>query len=315
MNDRAWELATALREQAEDLRIAPVSLPGGGQILDFGVQARGGLKAGLRLAELCLSGLGEVRLESRQLGGRTWPAIATTTDAPLPACLLSQYAGWQIARGSFFGMGSGPMRAAAATEELFGQLNYQESPANCVGVLEAAALPDESVFEFLTEKTGVPAASTVLAVARTASLAGTVQVVARSVETALHQLHELEFDLSRIVSGYGTAPLPPVAHNDLTAIGRTNDAILYGGTVVLWVTGDDTSLKETGSRVPSSASPASGKPFLEIFEAAGRDFYAIDPALFSPAEVIFQNIETGHTFRFGELREDLLAVSFGLSPA
>ena len=69
--------------------------------------------------------------------------------------------------------------------------------------------------------------------APTASLAGGLQIVARSVETALHKLAELKFDLSRIISAHGTAPLPPVAANDLAAIGRTNDAILYGARVIL----------------------------------------------------------------------------------
>ena len=40
-------------------------------------------------------------------------------------------------------------------------------------------------------------------------------MVARSVETALHKLHELKFDLNQIVSAFGTAPLPPVATKDL----------------------------------------------------------------------------------------------------
>ena len=315
LNERSWLLAAHALEQAGELRIESITRPGGGRVLDFGIEARGGLQAGLRLAELCLAGLGQVRLESQTLAGQTWPAVTTTTDCPLEACLYSQYAGWQISAGEFFGMGSGAMRAAAAVENLFTEFVFRESPPHCVGVLETAALPADEVFEFISRKTQVPAGKTVLAVAPTASLAGTLQVVARSVETALHRLHELQFDLGRIVSGFGTAPLPPVAKNDLAAIGRTNDAILYGGKVVLWVTGGDDDVREVGEQVPSSASPASGKPFLDIFEEAGRDFYAIDPALFSPAEIVFQNIETGRSFRFGELREDLVARSFGLATA
>ena len=79
----------------------------------------------------------------------------------------------------------------------------------------------------------VEPSSVTLLVAPTASLAGGVQVVARSVETAMHKLAELKFDLARIVSAHGSAPLPPVAGDDLAAIGRTNDAILYGARVVL----------------------------------------------------------------------------------
>ena len=132
-----------------------------------------------------------------------------------------------------------------------------------------------------------------LLAAPTASLAGGVQIVARSVETALAQAAELKFDLTRIVSAYGTAPLPPVADNDLAAIGRTNDSILYGARVLLYVTGDDASLEAIGPQVPSSASHDYGEPFAAIFARYNNDFYKVDPHLFSPAEVSFQNLRFG----------------------
>ncbi|HEV3023547.1 MAG TPA: methenyltetrahydromethanopterin cyclohydrolase, partial [Pirellulales bacterium] len=150
----------------------------------------------------------------------------------------------------------------------------------------------------------------VLLAARTASQAGTVQIVARSVETALHKLHELGFDLTRVESGWGVAPLPPPAADDLAGIGRTNDAILYGALVTLWVRGDDTSLESVGPRVPSSASPDHGEPFARIFERYDRDFYKIDPLLFSPAVVTLANLDSGHSFRFGRQLPDVIGRSF-----
>jgi len=157
-----------------------------------------------------------------------------------------------------------------------------------------------------------PAAVTLL-VAPTASLAGGVQIAARSVETALHKLAELEFDLSRIVSAHGTAPLPPVAGSDLAAIGRTNDAILYGARVNVAVTGDDASIQAIGPQVPSSASRDYGEPFAAIFARYNHDFYAVDPHLFSPAEVVFQNVDTGKVHAYGGVANDIVARSFGLT--
>ena len=139
------------------------------------------------------------------------------------------------------------------------------------------------------------------------SMAGNLQVVARSLETALHKLHELKFDLRQVVSGYGVAPLPPLAANELSAIGRTNDAILYGGRVVLWVRAEDDQLAEVGPRVPSSSSPDHGAPFTEIFERAGRDFYKIDPMLFSPAELVLSNLSSGRSHCFGKVAPDVLS--------
>jgi methenyltetrahydromethanopterin cyclohydrolase len=103
-----------------------------------------------------------------------------------------------------------------------------------------------------------------------------------------------------------------VAGSDLEGIGRTNDAILYGGQVTLFVTGDDESIAEIGPRIPASGSAAFGQPFLELFEAAGRDFYKLDPMLFSPAEVLIQNLETGRVHHFGGVRPDVLRKSFGM---
>ena len=151
-----------------------------------------------------------------------------------------------------------------------------------------------------------------LLVAPTSSIAGNLQIVARSIETALHKLFELDFDVSRIECATGWAPLSPVAADDLTGIGRTNDAILYGGRVTLLVHGDDASIEAIGPTVPSSGSSMYGKPFLEVFEEAGRDFYKIDPQLFSPAEIVFQNIDTGSVHRFGEINSPILLKSFGL---
>ena len=126
-------------------------------------------------------------------------------------------------------------------------------------------------------------------------------------------MFELGFDLSRVESGIGTAPLPPVAADDMAGIGRTNDAILYGGKVTLWVRADDELLAQIGPKVPSSASSDHGAPFAEVFARYNGDFYKIDPLLFSPAEVEFRNLKTGTCHRFGKVEPALVRKSFGLA--
>ena len=162
----------------------------------------------------------------------------------------------------------------------------------------------------LSEKLGLTADRLMLLVAPTASLAGTVQVVARSLETALHKLHELKFDVNQVVSGFGAAPLPPPAKDDLAAIGRTNDAILYGGRVHLWVRCEDGQIENVGPQVPATASRDHGTPFAELFAKYDHDFYKIDPHLFAPAEVLFHNLASGRTFAFGRMEPDVLKRSF-----
>jgi methenyltetrahydromethanopterin cyclohydrolase len=195
---------------------------------------------------------------------------------------------------------------------LFNDVGNCEQPSVCVGVLETSKLPPERVCVDIADKCKLPADKLTLLVARTSSLAGTVQIVARTVETALHKLHALGFDLSRVVSGMGKAPVPPASSDDLSAIGRTNDAILYGGYVVLSVRGDDQSIEEIGPRVPSSSSQDYGRPFSEIFGRYNNDFYSIDPLLFSPGFIAFVNVDTGTRHEFGRLAPEVLADSFAI---
>jgi methenyltetrahydromethanopterin cyclohydrolase len=282
----------------------------GARVIDCGVNASGGLEVGRQLAEICLADLGRVTFVPGHAELWPGPAVAVQTDQPVAACMASQYAGWQITGEKFFAMGSGPMRAAAGNEKIYDQLGYRETAAHAVGILESGKLPPDEICRQIAGDCKVEPANLTLLAARTASIAGCVQVVARTVETALHKMHELGFDLSRVQSGFGVAPLPPIAKDDLAGIGRTNDAVLYGGEVTLWIRGDDETLAMLGSKIPASASKDYGEPFAAIFERAGKDFYKIDPLLFSPAVVNLVNLDSGKFHRFGQLRPDVLNKSF-----
>ena len=310
LNERAHELCDEMAADAQTLGVAVRTLACGTRLIDCGVEAAGSVEAGRRLAEVCLAGLGTVYVKPAVSGTPTAQQVHVTANAPVAACMASQYAGWRIGVDDYFAIGSGPMRAAAGKEELFQHIGHTEKPEAAVGVLETSQPPTPAVCRYIAEACGVPADRLTLLFARTASLAGHVQVAARSAETALHKLHELGFDLATVQSAWGTAPLPPVAKNDLQGIGRTNDAVLYGGAVTLWVRGDDAAIAEIGAKIPSSASRDFGEPFESIFARYDHDFYKIDPLLFSPAAVTFHNLATGRTHRFGELRPDVLRRSF-----
>lgn len=310
LNDLAVRRCDRLIENAAAARIAVVRDVSGVRIVDCGIHVRGGIEAGCGLAEICLADLGTVRLVPGDASIWPGPAVVVQTDQPVAACMAAQYAGWQIGSKDFFAMGSGPMRAARGREPLFEQIGYREQPAAAVGILETRKIPQDDVCRRIAEECGVDPERLTLLVAPTASLAGSIQVVARTVETAMHKLHELGFDLHRIISGFGSAPLPPIAAHDLQGIGRTNDAVLYGGVITLWVVGDDDSLAEIGPRVPSSASPDHGRPFAEIFQRYNHDFYRIDPLLFSPAVVRFVNLASGRNWEFGATHPEILRASF-----
>lgn len=308
LNSRAAVLCRDMASRADELQFQVTTAACGATLFDCGINVPGSLEAAILLARVCLADLAEVKIDD---SAKPWPTVQVSTNSPVAACLASQYAGWEVKGDKYFAMGSGPMRAATGRETLFDEIGCRENTSEAVGVLEASKLPPDAVCEDIATKCGVEPKRLTLLVASTHSLCGTLQIVARSVETALHKLHTLGFDLSRLVTGHGTAPLPPLLKDDFAAIGRTNDAILYGGQVLLTVKGDNATLQEIGPLVPSVTSADYGRPFAEIMAHYNNDFYRIDPLLFSPAAIEFVNISTGSHFRFGEVNQDLLDRSFG----
>jgi len=310
LNDRAWEMADRMAAHAAALRILARPLPGGARVIDAGIATPGGHAAGLALAEICMGGLGHVDYTPLAIGGDAWPGVRVWTDHPAVSCMASQYAGWAIQVDKYFAMGSGPLRAHARVErELFAKLGYAETAPRGVLVLETRNPPTEAVAAWVAAKAGLVPAHLTFVVAPTASLAGGVQITARILETGLHKMDTLGFDLKKIVSGIGTAPLPPVAKNDLRAIGRTNDCILYGGQAHYTVNADDVELAELVPRIPASASKDYGTPFYDIFKRYDEDFYKIDPLLFSPAEVWLTSVQSGKTYHAGHINPEVLRAS------
>ena len=187
LNERAHELCDAMAADADKLGVAVSMLPCGTRLIDCGVKTPGSVEAGRRLAHICLSGLGDVYISAAGQDPSTSQEVTVATKAPIAACMASQYAGWEIKAEKFFAMGSGPMRAAACREEIFKDIGNCERPTVCVGVLETRKVPPDGVCTNIAEKCDIMPEKLTLLVAPTASIAGTVQIVARSVETASAQ--------------------------------------------------------------------------------------------------------------------------------
>jgi methenyltetrahydromethanopterin cyclohydrolase len=312
VNARAAEMVDRLARAADALRVRVTTGPAGERLIDLGADTLGSLEAGRRLAEVCMGGYGAVSLGMRS-GLVDWPLAVTVTSLdPVVACLASQYGGWTLREeaSGFFALGSGPARALARREPLFLELGYTDRHDVATLVIEGDRPPPDTLLASIAADCGVhPRALNVL-YAPTGSLAGTVQIAARVLEVALHKAHELRFPLADIVDGAGTAPIAPPSPDFVTAMGRTNDAIIYGGEVHLHVRGTDAAAEDLARTLPSAGSPAYGRPFAETFAAVGGDFYQIDGKLFSPAAVIVSNVTTGRSFRGGALAPDIVAASF-----
>jgi len=290
---------------AEALELAVTQLDNGTTVVDAGVKVPGSLEAGRLFAEVCLGGLGKVRFCELDFG--LWlPGVTVSVSHPPVACMAAQYAGWAVKKDKYFAMGSGPARALYRGEPLFEHLDYRDRADVAVLALEGRKLPPEEAAEKVAAKCQVSPDHLYLLVAPTASLVGSVQVAARVVETGLHKMLEVGFDLGTVLSGFGTCPLAPIARDDLRAIGRTNDAVLYGGRAWYTVRADDAQIEAVIAQLPSSASRDYGTPFYELFQRYDGDFYKIDPLLFSPAEVAINNVTSGRTFRAGGVNAEMI---------
>ncbi len=313
VNKETSLLVEHLVEEAEALRCKVTRGDAGERLIDLGANVEGGYKAGIRLAEICMGGLGSVAIHGSS-GLTSWPlAVTVTSSNPVIACLASQYGGWTMndeATG-FFALGSGPARALARKEDLFTELGYIDNHTSGALVIEGDKAPPTTLVKRIAEDCHIKPENLTILYAPTGSLAGTVQIAARVLEVALHKAHALGFPLENIVDGVGTAPLAPPNPDLITAMGRTNDAIIFAGHVQLFVHGTDASAEDLANKLPSSASEAYGKPFADIFSEVGGDFYKIDPMLFSPAKVIVSNLDTGQSFHAGHIASDLVDASFG----
>ncbi|MGV3486405.1 MAG: methenyltetrahydromethanopterin cyclohydrolase [Planctomycetaceae bacterium] len=312
LNHASFHLIRSLAEQSDALRVRANNIAEA-TVVDAGIDVPGSLAAGVIVAEVCLGGLADVSLAPADADRfASEVAVMVRTDAPLQACLGGQYAGWPVSAGKYFAMGSGPMRMVRGREEMLLELDLRESSDVVAGVLESTELPTAEAIQLIASDTRTTPENLALVVAPSGSLVGSIQVVARSVETAMHKLHALGFDVRTIFSAVGVAPVPPPAKpSDVVGgIGRTNDAILYGGRVTLWVDCEQSQVDDIAPAVPSSASKDYGRPFAAIFKDCGYDFYKVDPHLFCPAVVTIVNRRSGVARCFGTVNTDVLRQSF-----
>ncbi len=311
VNRRALKIVQHMIADAHALAISVTTLPNGTTILDAGIHVSGSMEAGRLLSEVCMGGLGRVQFCEFSHDDLWLPGVNVSVSHPPVACMASQYAGWAIQADDFFAMGSGPARSLYANESLFERLTYRDQANAAILMLEGPSLPSEAIANQIAEKCQVAADRLYLLVAPTASLVGSIQIAARVVETGLHKMVEMDFDVNAVISGFGISPLPPVAKDDLGAIGRSNDGVLYGGRAWYTVNTDDRLLEAVIERLPSSASADYGTPFQELFQRHNGNFYQIDPLLFSPAEVHINNLASGRTFRAGRINREMLQQTFG----
>ena len=316
VNKASQSLVDQLVADAKALQLEINTLSNGTRIVDAGVNCTGGLEAGRLIGEICMGGLGTVTLGTNS-GFENWPwSVNVHAKTPVLSCLGSQYAGWSLSHkseeGKFFALGSGPGRALAAKEEVLKEFAYKDSAKSTCIVLEVDSYPPVEIADKVAKDCGINADKLTFILTPTSSLAGVMQIAIRVLEVAMHKAHTLNFPMGKIIDGYGVTPVAPPGGDFMTGMGRTNDAILYGGMVQLFVDCNDEEAEDLANKMPSNTSSDYGRPFGEIFKTYEYDFFKIDPMLFSPAKIIITNVKTGKNFTAGKLNEAMLKTSFGL---
>lgn len=314
VNKNALRLIDWAIGKRDELGIEVVTGPLGCTVVDAGVKAAGGHVAGRWVAEVCLGGCGSVSSTLMQYGDLVLPSIFVETDYPAIATLGSQLAGWNIRAKDYFAMGSGPARALSKKpKKIYELIQYEDRSDSAVIVLEADSFPTEEAVKTIGYECEISLKNLYVIVAPTSSVVGSIQVSARTVETGIHKLLILGLDPKLVSYGCGYAPIAPVHPDNARAIGRTNDALIYGGVASYYACVDgDRQLEEIVSRSPSASASIYGRPFYEIFKEAEFDFYRIDPHLFAPAVVSVSNTKTGATFKAGKINIELLKKAMGI---
>jgi len=307
LNRMAVELVDEAIDFAGELNVDVLELDSGATVIDFGVEAAGGLEAGLLLAEIQTAGLATIQTRMDEVRGTPFPHVELATDKPALSLLCSQKAGWELVADGIDGLGSGPARALVGEEYEFEVVGYYDEFDLTVLTVEADTLPGDAVAEQVADRAGVEPSGVFLPTYATGSMAGSVSAAARAPELALFRLFELGYDPTDVVSAAGSAPVAPVSHDEGVAMGRTNDALAYGGQVYVQVREDFDRFDE----VPSTAADEYDTPFEQVFEDADWDFYEVPESVFAPAQVTIDVID-GPTYALGETNHDLLAESFGL---
>ncbi|MGZ7159681.1 MAG: methenyltetrahydromethanopterin cyclohydrolase [Methanobacterium sp.] len=317
VNLEAQKTVDLMIKNADELNLGVERLENDSIVIDAGVNVPGSLKAGELYTKVCLGGLAEVGISiPGDLSDKfALPSVKIKTDSPAISTLGAQKAGWSVSVGDFFALGSGPARALALkpahTYEVIG---YEDNADLAILTLEADKLPGADVTDSIAEECNVSPGDVTVLVAPTSSIVGSIQISGRVVENGTYKMMEaLDFDVNKVKYAAGIAPIAPVDPDGLKAMGKTNDAVLFGGRTYYYIESEEgDNLAEIASKLPSSSSEGYGKPFYDVFKEAEYDFYKIDKGMFAPAEVVINDLRTGEMFREGYVNSELLMKSFGL---
>ena len=310
VNRGAMTLVTELIERADELQIEITTTTAGATVIDMGQRVPGSWEAGRLYAEITMGGLGSVSFGDFELGGQRLRSVLVSTEHPLEACWVAQKHAGRRPGDPHDVILAGPAKALLVpTDPSVARAGYQETHRQAVAPLQLERSVTDDDIAWLARSCQLAPRDIFVLVAPTPSLVCAVQVAARSVDNAMHRLHSAGLELGAVESLQGSAPVPPQVNDELTALGRINDSLMYGSRVHAEVrhSGD---LLAVATQVASQPPANRGRPFLDIFAAANNDFHNVSLDVYCIAEMSITDVASGNSATAGELDYDLLRTSF-----
>lgn len=311
VNKEALKVVNQFLADPEYFNVKVEKLPCGATVIDTGVEVASGYLTGLKLIEIAMGGLGTATLTFMDYDGLMLPTVVVTTDYPAISLLGSQLAGWTVKAEGFHGFGSGPARALALKpKRVFEKIKYKDQYDSAVLLLETEMKPTNEAALEVSKMCNVKPENLYLVLTTSNTLAGSVQVSGRVVETGLYRLDFLGFDPLKVVYAVGFAPVMPPHPDPNVSVSREEDALIYGGSSQYIVDFEnEEKLKEFSVKAPATTWPEYGKTSYEALKAVNFDWSKLDPSFFAIGAVTIVNRRTGKVLASGKIYPEMIKKS------
>ncbi len=313
VNEKSVRIAEQIVADPEAYK-AKVHRIRGAYIIDCGVEADGGWESARMVTEILFGGLNQISygIFPERIGNVYYNCVNVFSDYTVLQQAACNISGWELRPGKYAPVLAGPGRTLARKpgDWLEVYSDYQDRYTKAVLTVEKGSIMSEDEVQDLIDAVGIDPQNLYIILAASGSTVCSVEVAARILEQTLHRLREEGFNLDSIVEAHGFCVIPPVAKDDLIAMGRVNDVLMYGGQSTYTVDCEDSEIEAVIDKITCDKSPVYGTMFKEIYQQYGCDFYQVPMQTYSPAKVVIINQRTGRVFTAGEFNLEVLAQSF-----
>ncbi len=289
----------------------------GATIIDCGINVSGGWEIARSFTNILFGGINKVEygVFPYAIDDINYRSVIVSSDFPVLQQAGCNISGWELKKGLFAPILAGPGRCVARKDnDWFAKYSdYEDYHNEAIITIESSEFITEEGVQNIIDATKLKAENIYILIAPSGSTTCSVQVAGRIIEQSLHRLCDEGFNLDNIKEAHGFAVVPPVIKDDLIAMGRLNDVLIYGGQASYNVNCTDEEIEKVISKIPSVNSNMYGKPFKYIYEENGCNFFNVPMELYSPAKIVIVNERTGKIFKAGKINLQVLEQSFNMT--